>query len=124
MNNNNSNILIKTIIFILVVCLSCILFFGLGEEAKTDMELIAFGFIMFSELIAYITILITSIIKMKKLESSDIVSVGSLYFLACLITNCICFSSIETIKLLIIINTVVVIVFMILFCIVLLRKNN
>lgn len=124
MNNKNSNILIKTIIFALVVLLSCLLFFGLNDGLKTNMELIAFGFIMFSELIAYISILITSIIKMKKLESSDLISVGLLYFIASIITNCICFSSIESIKMLVIINSVVIIVFMILFCLVLLRKNS
>ena len=36
----NSNLLIKTIIFILVVALTCLIFFGLGDSNKTDMELI------------------------------------------------------------------------------------
>lgn len=124
MENNNSNILIKTIIFILAVALSSVLFFGLGDTSKTEMELIAFGFLMFAELVTYITILIPSIKRMKKVTESDLSSVGILYLITSIITNCISFSSIDTIKLLIIINVVEIIVFMMVFCMILLRKNN
>ena len=123
MEGNNSNILVKTIIFILVAGLSCLLFFGLGNESKTDMELIAFGFLMFSELVTYLGILIPSIKKFKKLEESDTVAFGILYFLTSIITNCIFFNSIDTIKSLIIINTTEIIVFMIILCMLFLKKK-
>lgn len=61
MNNKNSNIIVKTIIFILVACLTCLIFFGLNEDTKTEMELIAFGFLMFAELVTYISALIPGI---------------------------------------------------------------
>ena len=124
MDSNNSNRLIKTIIFILVVGLSCLIFFGLNDKTKTDMELIAFGFLMFAELVTYITTLIPGIKQFKKVEESDIVSCGILYLITSIVINCICFSSIESIRYLVVINIIVIMVYLILFCLILLRKKG
>ncbi len=124
MNSNNSNTIIKTIIFILVVGLSCLVFFGLNEDKKTDMELIAFGFLMFAELVTYISALIPSLKILKKVESSDIVSCGILYLITSIVINCVCFSSIDSVRYLVIVNIIVIIVYIILFCLTLLRKKE
>lgn len=123
MNSKNSNILIKTIIFILVVGISCLIFFGLNEDTKTEMELTAFGFLMFAELITYITALIPGIKKFKKVEETDIVSLGILYFITSIVINCICYSSIESIRFLVVTNIIVIFLYMILFCLLLLKKK-
>lgn len=124
MNSNNSNTIIKTIIFILVVGLSCLIFFGLNEDKKTDMELIAFGFLMFAELVTYISAIIPSLKILKKVESSDIVSCGILYLITSIVINCVCFSSIDSVRYLVIVNIIVIIVYIILFCLTLLRKKE
>lgn len=124
MNSNNSNTIIKTIIFILVVGLSCLIFFGLNEDKKTDMELIAFGFLMFAELVTYISAIIPSLKILKKVESSDIISCGILYLITSIVINCVCFSSIDSVRYLVIVNIIVIIVYIILFCLTLLRKKE
>ena len=119
----NSNILIKTIIFILVVALSSLIFFGLGSNNKTDLELVSFGFITFSELILYLTILIPSFINLKRLNNSDFISVGIFYFIGSIIINLIFLNNFNEIKTLVIYNIIEMIIFMILFSIISLRKK-
>lgn len=124
MESKNSNLLVKTIIFILFVALTCLIFFGLGNEDKTEMQLVAFGFILFAELVTYITVLIPGIKNLKKLVSSDITAWGSLYLITSLITNCACFSKISDIKTLVVINSIEIIIFLILICVILLKKKK
>ena len=124
MENKSSNILIKTIIFILAIAIACLVYFGLGKENKTDMELVAFGFLMFAALVTYITILIPSIKQFKKLEGSDVIACGVLYLIASAITNCVLFNNFEDMKSLVIVNVIEIIIFMIIFCMVMLRKKK
>ena len=124
MKGKSSNSLIKTMIFILTVGLSCIIFFGLMEGKKTEMEYTAFGLVLFALLIVYISVLIAGIKNYKKLNSTDIVSFGILYFLTNIITNIFCFNSISSLKILILINSIEMIIFMILICIVMLKKKD
>ena len=124
MENKNSNILIKTIIFILAIAVACLIYFGLGKENKTDMELVAFGFIMFGALVAYITILIPSLKQFKKLEGSDVIAGGVLYLLATIITNSLLYDKFQDMKSLVIVNIIEIIVFMIIICSVMLRKKR
>ena len=124
MENKSSNLLVKTIIFILIIGLSCLIFFGLLGDNKTDMQLAAFGFMMFAALVLYISILIPNIKSLKKLEGSDIISCGVLYTLTNVVTNCAFFSSIGSMKTLIIINIIEIMIFLILFCFLLLKKKE
>ena len=124
MNVNNSNILVKTCIFILTIALTCVIFFGFMEGVKTEVDYTAFGLILFAELVLYLAIVIASKKKEGKLNSSDVASLGIIYFIANFITNCLCLSSIANIKNLLLINAVEVIVFLILICLVLLKKKE
>ena len=124
MKEKSSNILIKTIIFALTIGLSCIIFFGLMEGTKTEIDYTAFGLILFAEFIVYLSIAIAGCKKEGKLNGADIISFGVLYFITNIITNWFCLGSINTLKLLIIINAIEMIIFVILICLVALKKNN
>ena len=119
----NSNLLIKTIIFILIVALTCLIFFGLGNSNKTDMELISFGFISFAELVVYLTIVIPSFINLKKLESSDFTAIGVLYFISSIILNIVFLNSFNEAKTLVIYNVIEIIIFLIIFSTLSLRRK-
>lgn len=119
----SKNILIKTIIFILAVALTSLIFFGLGNEDKTEMELTAFIFLMASEFIVYLSVLIPSLLNLKKLKDSDIISCGILFMIATILINCVFFSSIKDLKTLIIYNSIDIIVFLIIFSLVSLKKK-
>lgn len=122
MKENNSNILIKTMILVLTIGLSCLIFFGFMEGAKTALEYTAFGLVLFAELVLYISIVASGSSK-RKLNSSDIISFGVIYFIANIITNLFCFKSITSLKYLLLINGVEMIIMMIIICIVMLKKK-
>lgn len=119
----NSNILKKTIIFILVVALSCLIFFGLGSTNKTELELVSFSFITFAEFVVYLSVLIPSFIKFKKLQKSDLIAAGILYFIASIAINLIFFNSFSDVKTLVVSNAIEIILFLIIITIISLRKN-
>jgi len=79
-----NNYLVKSIIFILVIAISCLLFFGLGNATKSTNELISFGILVFSEVLIFASIIISSL---KKDKSGDLLSLSILYTLATLILN-------------------------------------
>lgn len=83
-NGKNGNYLVKTILFLLVIGLSCLLFFGLGNKEKTPHELISFGILAFSEFLVYISIIISNI---QKDDSMDLFFASTLYALASTILN-------------------------------------
>ena len=124
MEGKNSNILIKTFIFILAIAVACLIFFGLGSENKSEMELVSFGFIMFGALVAYITVVISSIKLFKKIEGSDVVACGVLYLITTTITNFAFFSYFEDMKTLIIVNVIEIMIFLIIFSSIMLKKNK
>ncbi len=117
-----SNNLIKTILFLVIVLLTCLLFFGLGSEKKEDLELVSFGFFMFSEVVLYIMTLLPSLVETKSLSSSDITSVGFLYLITSLFINFIII--IKPMRTLVVINIASILVYIILFLIILLNKRK
>ena len=87
MKKKSNNTLIKVLVFVIIAALSCLFFFGLGDADKTDMQLVRFGFLMFAELVVCLSVVFSGTINTKKLDGSDIVSVGGLYGLAVVIVN-------------------------------------
>lgn len=80
----NENYLVKTILFVLVLSLSCLLFFGLGNAEKTTHELISFGILALSEFLVFISIIICNV---KKDKTLDLVFASILYAVASTFLN-------------------------------------
>ncbi len=117
-----SNYLIKTIIFIVIAALTCLLFFGLGSEKKEDLELVSFGFLMFSEVIVYVSALLPGLIGTKNLTDADVISVGALYAVTSLIINFVV--KLTPMRILIVVNVAAILVYILLFFVVLLNKKK
>lgn len=117
-----SNYLIKTIIFIVIAALTCLLFFGLGSENKEDLELVSFGFLMFAEVVVYVSALLPGLIGTTNLTDADVISLGGLYAITSLLINFII--KITPMRTLIVINVAAILVYVILFFIVLLNKKK
>lgn len=117
-----SNYLIKTIIFIVIAALTCLLFFGLGSEKKEDLELVSFGFLMFAEVVVYVSALLPGLIGTTNLSDADVISLGGLYAITSLLINFII--KITPMRTLIVINVAAILVYVILFFIVLLNKKE
>lgn len=82
-----SNLLTKVLIFVIIAAISCLFFFGLSDAPKTDMELVSFGFLMFAELVICLGVVVSDVLKLKKLNGADIVSAGILYAVFVIIIN-------------------------------------
>lgn len=119
MEKSKNNFLVKSIIFILVVAITCLLFFGLGDDTKTTNQLISFGILVFSELLIFISIVISSL---RKDKSADLLSLSILYTLAIIILNYVIKISIT--KDLIIWNIVLFLIYLIIGLSVSFRKNK
>lgn len=117
-----SNYLIKTIIFIVIAALTCLLFFGLGSEKKKDLELVSFGFLMFAEVVVYVSALLPGLIGTTNLSDADVISLGGLYAITSLLINFII--KITPMRTLIVINVAAILIYVILFFIVLLNKKK
>lgn len=120
----NSNVLIKTIIFVIVAALSCLLFFGLGEEDKTSIQYIAFGFFMFSEVVIFISAILAGSIGSQKLTGADIISAGVLYLIANVLINFVVVNSITTNRTLIVYNCAAILAYMLIVAIVVFTKRK
>ncbi len=120
----DSNVLLKTIIFIIIVGLTCLLFFGLGDSDKTSMQLWAFGFIGLAEAVVYFTTLMPGMLKDTKLTGADVISAGVLYAVASLLINAVFFSAIDSVKTLIVINSAAFLAFLLLITVVVLTKKK
>ena len=123
MEENNSNTLLKTIIFVIVLALTCLLFFGLGNSNKTSIQLIQFGFLVFAELVVYLSTIVPSMLNSKKLTSADIISAGILYAIGAFIIN-VKLSFINDIKTLVVYNVAAILAYLLLIAIVVAMKKN
>jgi hypothetical protein len=121
-NKRGSNYLIKTIIFVVAVALTCLLFFGLGSENKTDLELVGFGFLMFAELVIFLSTILPGLIGTTNLSDADVISLGILYAIAAIVINFVL--SITTMRTLIVFNIAAILVYIILFLIVFMNKKK
>ena len=114
----NNNTMLKTIVFILVAGLTCLLFFGLEKNEKTKPELISFGVLLFSELLIYLSLIIPSKTEHNNL---DLLSASVLYAIGAIILNYIIKPAI--IKHLIVWNVAIFLVYLIIVVIVTSRKK-
>ena len=117
----SSNSLVKTVIFILVAGITCLSFFGLGDQDKTDMELVSFGFLMFAELVVYLSILILGMVNSRNLSGADVISLSILYLISNIIINY--FMLFEEMRTLIVFNVLAILIYLLLFAVVLLMKK-
>lgn len=115
----DNNIVVKTIVFVLIVALTFLIFFGLGNESKTEMELISFFMVVFAELLIFLSTIIPSLLNKNPI---DPLSASCLYAVGVIILNYII--KLTTIKELIIWNVALFIVYLIVLVIVLFTKKK
>lgn len=114
-----NSILKKSLVFILIVILSFLLFFGLGDLEKTTNQLISFGILIFSELLIFLSVILPSI-KNKSIE--DLLSASVLYTLMMIILNYIIRPSVT--KSLIVWNVSLFIIYLIIVILVCFKKKK
>lgn len=87
-----SNWVVKTIIFVLVVALYCLFFFGFGDTSRTDIEWANFGFKVFAIFAVYLASLIPTMVELKKMKISDFISIAVIYAIITFVINSLPFS--------------------------------
>ncbi len=114
-----SNWLFSTVAYVLVTALVCLLFFGLGDSDKTDIQLVAFGFILGALAVIYISVLVAGFMRNK---NGDVIAAGVLYAIASFFINYV--FTITTIKTLVVFNIALIIVYLLLLAILLIPKKK
>ena len=121
-NNTGSKSMIKTIIFLIIAALYCLIFFGLGNSNKTDLQLTSFGFIMFGIFVLYLSCVLPDLLGLKKLTNADVITIGILYAIAAFVVNNVLVFT--TMKTLLIFNIIAILLYLLLLCFVILIKKN
>lgn len=114
----DNNMIVKTVVFLLVAGLTSLLFFGLGAEEKTQLELISYGVLMFSEFLIYISIIISN---KQGNKSMDLFYASVLYAIAAVILNYV--FKLTIVKQLVIWNIAIFMVYLIIVVIVTTKKK-
>lgn len=114
----DNNMIVKTVVFLLVAGLTSLLFFGLGVEEKTQLELISYGVLMFSEFLIYISIIISD---KQGNKSMDLFYASVLYAIAAVVLNYV--FKLTIVKQLVIWNVAVFMVYLIVVVIVTTKKK-
>lgn len=114
-----SNWLLSTITYVIIVALSCLLFFGLAEGDKSETQLVAFWFFVGAETVVYLSVLIAGFMSSK---NADVIAAGVLFGIASFLINFV--FSITTTKTLVIINIALILVFILLLSILLIPKKK
>ena len=114
----NSRI-VPTIVFLLILAISLLLFFGLDTEPKSSYELISFSFIVFTELVIYASVIVPSFIDYDR---ADVVSAGLLYAIMSFVINVLFIF--ETIRELFVYNACAVLVYGIILTVFVYARNK
>lgn len=118
-----TNNIIKVIAFVIFIGLCCLLFFGLGE-AKTELQIVGFSFMMFAALTVCLSAILPSMFNTKKLEVSDFVSISIMYAMVSFFINQVFLNDIAAMKDLIIYNVSAILVFILILCFVIINKKQ
>ena len=106
----NKNIIIN-ILLIIVIALSMLLFFGIGNTTKSGIQISSFVFIIVTELIIYFNVLI---ILNKKLNTFTIAGLSSstfIYSICSIVFNIILISIFQTVKNILVFNFSILLVY-------------
>ena len=119
----NKNIIIN-ILLIIVIALSMLLFFGIGNTTKSGIQLSSFVFIIVTELIIYFNVLI---ILNKKLNTFTIAGLSSstfIYSICSIVFNIILISIFQTVKNILVFNFSILLVYAFIVAIIMLLKKE
>ena len=119
----NKNIIIN-ILLIIVIALSMLLFFGIGNTTKSGIQISSFVFIIVTELIIYFNVLI---ILNKKLNTFTIAGLSSstfIYSICSILFNIILFSIFQTVNNILLFNFSILLVYAFIVAIIMLLKKE
>ena len=119
----NKNIIIN-ILLIIVIALSMLLFFGIGNTTKSGIQISSFVFIIVTELIIYFNVLI---ILDKKLNTFTIAGLSSstfIYSICSIVFNIILISIFQTVKNILVFNFSILLVYAFIVAIIMLLKKE
>lgn len=122
MKKNKNSII--NILLIIVIALSMLLFFGIGNTTKSGIQISSFVFIIVTELIIYFNVLI---ILNKKLNTFTIAGLSSstfIYSICSIVFNIILISIFQTVKNILVFNFSILLVYAFIVAIIMLLKKE
>ena len=116
---------ILTVALLIIIALSFLLFFGIGEVEKTQEQIVRFVFIIIDEVIVYGAILWATRKKCSAFSNIGVIGTTSIYTIISLIFNLLFIEIFKTVKNILVFNFSILLLFaFILTIVILLKKEN
>ena len=116
--------IILTIALLIIVALSFLLFFGIGENKKSDIQIASFIFIVLDELITYGIILGTTNKKNNAFSISGLVSITVIYLIISLIFNGLLIGIFNSLRNILVFNFSAILIYALIIAVIFLAKKE
>lgn len=121
---NKKNIILS-IALIIVIAFSFVIFYGVGDSPKTEIQTISFVFIIITELVVFANSLLITNKKMNMFAIAGLSTTTFLYAVVSIIINILAMGLFTTIKSIIVFNISIILIYLFIdTMIILFKKEN
>lgn len=121
---NKKNIILS-IALIIVIAFSFVIFYGVGDSPKTEIQTISFVFIIITELVVFANSLLITNKKMNMFAIAGLSTTTFLYAVVSIIINILAMGLFTTIKSIVVFNISIILIYLFIdTMIILFKKEN
>ena len=112
MKNKKNGLIIM--IFVILILLTSLMFFGLGSVEKNIVQIVSFLFIVITEIISMVSVLLLGSLKMNTYAIAGISSTTFIYAVVSLIINILANTLFSTLRGIVVINFIIILLYLLL----------
>lgn len=112
MKNKKNGLIIM--IFVILILLTSLMFFGLGSVEKNIVQIVSFLFIVITEIISMVSVLLLGSPKMNTYAIAGISSTTFIYAVVSLIVNILSNTLFSTLRGIVVINFIIILLYLLL----------
>lgn len=112
MKNKKNGLIIM--IFVILILLTSLMFFGLGSVEKNIVQIVSFLFIVITEIISMVSVLLLGSPKMNTYAIAGISSTTFIYAVVSLIVNILANTLFSTLRGIVVINFIIILLYLLL----------
>lgn len=112
MKNKKNGLIIM--IFVILILLTSLMFFGLGSVEKNIVQIVSFLFIVITEIISMVSVLLLGSPKMNTYAIAGISSTTFIYAVVSLIINILANTLFSTLRGIVVINFIIILLYLLL----------
>lgn len=112
MKNKKNGLIIM--IFVILILLTSLMFFGLGSVEKNIVQIVSFLFIVITEIISMVSVLLLGSLKMNTYAIAGISCTTFIYAVVSLIINILANTLFSTLRGIVVINFIIILLYLLL----------